>query len=111
MRLRVVSAGVIACVCLSARAQTTAPSFRNEVQPILTRVGCNAGACHGAAAGKNGFRLSLRGYDDEGDYRAITRNSVGRRILPEDPANSLFLLKPTGMVPHKGGVRAEVGSP
>jgi hypothetical protein len=94
-----------------ARGQTTAPSFRNEVQPILTRLGCNAGACHGAAAGKNGFRLSLRGYDDEGDYRAITRNSVGRRIVPEDPANSLFLLKPTGVLPHKGGTRIVVGSP
>ena len=86
-------------------------SFRNEVQPILTRAGCNSGGCHGAAAGKNGFKLSLRGYDDEGDYRTITRHAVGRRILPEDPANSLFLLKPTGAVPHKGGVRVELQSP
>ncbi len=87
------------------------PSFRNDVQPILTRLGCNAGACHGAAAGKNGFKLSLRGYDDDGDWKTITRHAIGRRIIPEDPAKSLFLLKPAGAVPHKGGVRFQVGSP
>jgi hypothetical protein len=96
---------VAAC---TARADV---SFRNDVQPILTRAGCNSGACHGAAAGKNGFKLSLRGYDDEGDWKAITRSAFGRRIVPEDPANSLFLLKPTAAVPHKGGVRFQVGSP
>src|ERR1700709_2631555 len=107
---RLVIVVLVSLGAIDARGQTTAPSFRNEVQPILTRLGCNAGACHGAAAGKNGFRLSLRGYDDEGDYRAITRNSVGRRIVPEDPANSLFLLKPAGVLPHKGGTRIVVGS-
>lgn len=101
---------ILLAVALShaARAQV---SFRNEVQPVLTRAGCNSGGCHGAAAGKNGFKLSLRGYDDEGDYRAITRHAMGRRIVPEDPAGSLLLLKPTGMSPHKGGVRIQVGSP
>jgi hypothetical protein len=88
-----------------------APSFMNDVQPVLTRSGCNSGGCHGAAAGKNGFKLSLRGYDDEGDFRAITRSALGRRVTPEDPANSLLLLKPTGAVSHKGGVRISVGSP
>jgi hypothetical protein len=101
---------VITALVVSFQARADV-SFRNEVQPILTRAGCNSGACHGAAAGKNGFKLSLRGYDDEGDFRAITRSAVGRRILPEDPANSLFLLKPTGAVPHKGGVRLAVDSP
>src|SRR6186997_42740 len=52
-------------------------SFRNHVQPVLAKFGCSSGACHGAAAGKNGFRLSLRGYDDEGDFIALTRNSMG----------------------------------
>src|SRR3984957_15402149 len=70
------------------------PSFRNDVQPILMSAGCSSGACHGAAAGKNGFRLSLRGYDNEGDYRALTRNSMGRRINFAEPEKSLFLLKP-----------------
>ena len=57
-------------------------SFRNDVQPVLTKAGCNSGACHGAAAGKNGFHLSLRGYDDEGDYWTLTRQFLGRRINP-----------------------------
>ncbi|HZE96254.1 MAG TPA: DUF1553 domain-containing protein [Planctomycetota bacterium] len=80
-------------------------SFRNHVQPILARFGCSSGACHGAAAGKSGFKLSLRGYDDEGDYATMTRHALGRRVNLEDPGRSLLLLKPTGAVPHKGGVR------
>jgi hypothetical protein len=82
-----------------------AHSFRNHVQPILARFGCSSGACHGAAAGKSGFKLSLRGYDDEGDYATMTRHALGRRVNLEDPGRSLLLLKPTGAVPHKGGVR------
>jgi len=85
-------------------------SFRNHVQPVLAKAGCSSGACHGAAAGQGGFKLSLRGYDNEGDWRAITRNALGRRIVLSDPARSLFLLKPTGAVPHKGGKRFEVDS-
>ena len=85
-------------------------SFRNQVQPVLARFGCSSGACHGAAAGKNGFKLSLRGYDDEGDYLAITRHAQARRINLSDPGRSLVLLKPTSAVPHKGGVRFEPGS-
>ena len=85
-------------------------TFRNHVQPILAKTGCSAGACHGAAAGQNGFRLSLRGYDDEGDYLSLTRHALGRRIIPADPARSLLLLKPTGAVPHKGGTRFETNS-
>src|SRR6266511_2119146 len=84
-------------------------TFRNHVQPVLARFGCSSGACHGAAAGQNGFKLSLRGYDDEGDYLALTRNALGRRIIPADPGRSLLLLKPTTAVPHKGGKRFEVG--
>jgi len=84
--------------------------FRNQVQPILARYGCSSGACHGAAAGKNGFRLSLRGYDDEGDYRAITRHAQGRRITLTDPGSSLLLLKATNAVAHKGGKRFDVES-
>ncbi|MFN0078931.1 MAG: DUF1549 domain-containing protein [Prosthecobacter sp.] len=87
------------------------PSFRNTIQPILTRYGCAMGACHGAAAGQGGFRLSLRGFDDEGDWISITRSANGRRLTMEDPARSLFLLKATKMVPHKGDKRFEVNSP
>ncbi|HET6425243.1 MAG TPA: DUF1549 and DUF1553 domain-containing protein [Planctomycetaceae bacterium] len=80
-------------------------SYRNQVQSVLSKTGCNMGACHGAAAGKNGFRLSLRGYDPEGDYLTLTRQARGRRIVPHDPGRSLLLTKPTGAIPHKGGLR------
>lgn len=86
-------------------------SFRNQVQSVFAKAGCNSGACHGAAAGKNGFKLSLRGYDADADYFAITRQARGRRIAPADPARSLLLTKPTGAIAHRGGVRFEVDSP
>ncbi len=85
-------------------------SFRNHIQPVLAKNGCSAGACHGAAAGQNGFKLSLRGFDDEGDYLTLTRSALGRRIIPSDPGRSLMLLKPTTAVPHKGGKRFETNS-
>jgi hypothetical protein len=85
-------------------------SFRNHVQPVLAKMGCSAGACHGAASGQNGFKLSLRGYDNEGDFLALTHQALGRRVIPSDPGRSLMLLKPTAAVPHKGGKRFEVGS-
>src|SRR5262245_60108068 len=85
-------------------------SFRNHIQPVLAKNGCSSGACHGAAAGQNGFKLSLRGYDDEGDYLALTSGALGCRIVPSDPGRSLMLLKPTGAVPHKGGKKFEVDS-
>jgi hypothetical protein len=91
--------------------ESNAPwSFRNHVQSVLTKAGCNSGACHGAVAGKNGFKLSLRAYDPEADFLMITRQSRGRRIVPSDPGRSLFLMKPTGAVPHKGGLRFAVDS-
>ncbi|MBI1388668.1 MAG: DUF1553 domain-containing protein [bacterium] len=78
-------------------------SFANDVQPALTKIGCNAGACHGAAAGKNGFKLSLRGYDHQHDYNVLTRQAKGRRVLIAEPDASLMLQKPSGGVPHGGG--------
>jgi hypothetical protein len=74
-------------------------------------MGCNSGACHGAAAGKNGFGLTLRGYDPAADYDTITRQAGGRRVNKMEPAKSLILLKPTETVPHMGGRRFPVGSP
>ncbi len=85
-------------------------SFTNHVIPVLTKMGCNSGACHGAAAGKNGFSLTLRGYDPVADYEAITRQAGGRRVNKVEPAKSLLLLKPTEVVPHMGGKRFEPGS-
>ena len=80
-------------------------SFRNQVLPVLAKQGCNMGACHGALAGKGGFRLSLRGYDPEADFYAITREARGRRVETADPGRSLLLAKPSGAVAHKGGLK------
>ena len=85
-------------------------SFRNHVIPVLTKAGCNQGACHGALAGKNGFKLTLRGYDPEVDYDTLTRQSVGRRISMSQPSHSLMLLKPTMAIPHGGGKRFDTNS-
>jgi hypothetical protein len=85
-------------------------SFRNNVIPVMTKVGCNQGACHGALAGKNGFKLTLRGYDPDVDYDTLTRQSVGRRVSLADPASSLMLLKPTFTIPHGGGKRFSTDS-
>ncbi len=86
-------------------------SFRNDIQPVLMRAGCNAGACHGAASGKNGFALSLFGYDPGKDYLNLTRDARGRRMDASTPEESLMLLKPTGAVDHEGGERIEKGDP
>jgi Protein of unknown function (DUF1553)/Protein of unknown function (DUF1549) len=85
-------------------------SFRHEVMPVLTRAGCNAGACHGYSLGKNGFKLSLRGADPALDYRALVRDSYGRRLDFQSPDASLVLAKARGDVPHEGGVRFRRGS-
>lgn len=84
--------------------------FEAHVQSIFSRQGCNSGACHGALAGKGGFKLSLRAYDSRTDHDHITRQDRGRRIEPADPGRSLILAKPSGAIPHKGGLRLEEGS-
>jgi hypothetical protein len=84
--------------------------FGNHVQSILARSGCNMGACHGALAGKGGFRLSLRGYDPETDHFNITRQDLGRRIELSDPGMSLLLAKPSGRIEHRGGLRLKPDS-
>ena len=101
----------IAPIASHAVAPASPVSFRKHVIPVLTKMGCNSGACHGAAAGKNGFALTLRGYDPEADYDTITRAAAGRRVNKLEPAKSLLLLKPTETLPHMGGKRFEVGSP
>src|ERR1700748_1712395 len=95
----------------AARASAAEISFRNQTQPILARYGCSAGACHGAAAGQGGFKLALRGYDNEGDYLTITRSAKGRRVSLEAPERSLLLLKSTKTIAHKGGERFKMDSP
>ncbi len=80
-------------------------SFVNDVQPILTKLGCNQGACHGAQYGQGGFKLSLRAFDDPADYVALVRGAYGRRVHATDPAQSLLLAKPLMDAPHSGGRR------
>jgi hypothetical protein len=86
-----------------ASAAEAAPSFRQDVMPILFRAGCNAGTCHGSARGMDGFMLSLFGYDAKGDYFRIVNEMVGRRVNVAVPEQSLLLRKATGAVPHTGG--------
>ena len=85
-------------------------SFALDIMPVLTRTGCNTGSCHGAARGKDGFRMSLFGFDPQGDYQRITREIGVRRINLAIPDKSLMLLKSVGSVPHTGGKRMEPGS-
>src|SRR5579884_4534634 len=89
----------------AARVQAESVSFRNDVMAVLSRAGCNQGACHGNQNGKNGFKLSLRGQDPDFDLDALTRDTLGRRTDRLHPADSLILAKATGTVPHEGGKR------
>ncbi|WP_145168899.1 DUF1549 domain-containing protein [Rubripirellula lacrimiformis] len=85
--------------------------YIRDVAPVLSRLGCNQGTCHGAQKGKNGFRLSLRGYDPEFDLRALTDDLSARRINAAAPEESLMLRKPLGTTPHQGGTLMTAGDP
>lgn len=85
-------------------------SFVRDIMPALSKIGCNAGTCHGSAKGKNGFKLSLRGYDPEFDYHSLVKDITGRRFNRADPDQSLMLLKPTQGIPHEGGQLFTKGS-
>src|SRR3954468_21729492 len=103
-----------ACAVLPAAARADVPlptggtlkqvDFERHVMGVLSKAGCNAGSCHGSFQGKNGFRLSLFGYDAEKDLLALTRAQGGRRTNLLEPDQSLMLLKAAGRVPHEGGV-------
>jgi hypothetical protein len=113
MNARIAPWVIAACCCsgtLGAAEQKEKISFIRDVEPILNKVGCTSGQCHGAAKGKNGFKLSLRGYDPEFDYEALLYDLSGRRFNRSDPARSLMLAKPTQQVAHGGGMRFEIGS-
>ena len=111
--LRVVAGGryATASVDVVRAHQPRPPSFRHDVAALLSKSGCNSGACHGNINGKGGFRLSLRGDDPTFDLATLTRDTFGRRTDLSDPSKSLILLKPTGQVPHEGGQRFSTGSP
>jgi hypothetical protein len=85
-------------------------NFGNQVVPVLTKLGCNSGGCHGKIQGQNGFRLSLLGFDPAFDYDNLLKEARGRRVFPANPDASLVLTKATGLAPHGGGKKMEVGS-
>src|SRR5687767_1253835 len=86
-------------------AQAPRVTFLRDVAPILNKTGCTSGACHGAAKGKNGFKLSLRGYDPQFDYESLLYDLSGRRFNRADPGKSLMLAKPSQEVAHGGAQR------
>ncbi len=98
-------------VTVQGVAANAAPTFVRDVNPVLSRLGCNAGTCHGAKSGKNGFKLSLRGYDPIYDVRAFADDHGSRRINVASPDDSLMLLKATGAVAHVGGQLTTPGQP
>jgi hypothetical protein len=83
-------------------------SFAREVEPILTRAGCNSGGCHGAQHGRGGFKLSLFGFDPTFDYLQIVQSNEGRRIVPNDPERSILLAKPALVMEHGGGEKLKL---
>ncbi len=91
-------------VTVSGLSETQTVSFVRDVAPGLSKLGCNAGTCHGAKDGQRGFKLSLRGYDYEFDHRALTDDIAARRFNRANPDQSLMLLKASGSIPHVGGV-------
>ena len=104
-----IALGILCLAALPVGADD-APSFLNEVVPVLTKMGCNSGSCHGKGLGQNGFKLSLRGYAPDADHRALVREFDGRRIDPTDPERSILIAKPSGQTPHEGGKLFGTGS-
>ena len=102
-----VRAVLVALIWMPVRAaigadETPTPpvAFTTDVRPLLTKLGCNSGGCHGKATGQNGFKLSLLGYEPAEDYESLVREARGRRLFPAAPEKSLVLLKATGTVPQ-----------
>ena len=103
LSLMTIFASLGTSVAALADSPSPVPSFRRDVMPVFFRAGCNAGTCHGSARGKDGFMLSLFGYDPRGDYERIVNEMIGRRVNTAVPEQSLLLLKATGAVSHTGG--------
>jgi hypothetical protein len=106
------AAGGTHTVQVTVRGVAAAPriSYFNQVMPIISKAGCNAGACHASQYGKGGFKLTVFSFDPNQDHFNIVRDQYSRRVNFQEPARSLFLLKPTGTVPHGGGRRIQPGS-
>jgi Protein of unknown function (DUF1553)/Protein of unknown function (DUF1549) len=105
LTLRAADKTVSVTVTVKDQAKANAVSFRNDVIAAFNVGGCNMGACHGTPSGKNGFKLSLRGFDPGADFLQLTREQFGRRTDSQNPEQALILLKGLGRVPHEGGSR------
>ncbi len=103
LQLEVGGQSVVVPVSVSGLGESFQPDYLRDVVPVMAKLGCNQGTCHGAAQGKNGFKLSLRGYDAIADLRAFTDDHASRRANTASPDDSLMLLKATATVPHMGG--------
>lgn len=103
LKIQFQNASASLAVQVTPAAANVSYDFIRDVNPVMTKLGCNAGTCHGAQAGKNGFQLSLRGYDPVGDIRALSDDLSARRLNPAAPDASVMLLKPIGAIPHEGG--------
>ncbi len=105
-------AGMLLILTAPVFADDQPVSFVNDVMPVLTKAGCNSGACHAKAnGGQKGFQLSMLGFDPSEDYEHLVKENRGRRLFPAAPENSLILTKASGAVPHGGGIRLSKGSP
>ncbi len=101
--------GAFATASVSVKQFDSPPpiNFRNNIVPVFTKFGCNAGGCHGKSGGQNGFALSLLGFEPEDDYQFVVKEGRGRRVFPAAPKQSLLLQKASGSVPHGGGALLE----
>lgn len=110
MSLKRAALFALACAIAGTACAAERLDFRTRILPVLTKSGCNTGACHGSAAGQGGFKLSLLGYDPLQDHQNITRELGGRRLDVASPARSLILRKPTDELDHEGGRRIKPDS-
>jgi Protein of unknown function (DUF1549)/Protein of unknown function (DUF1553) len=108
-KITVQTGGISATIPVTVKEFTAGVpvNFANQVVPIFTKLGCNAGACHGKSGGQNGFRLGLLGFDPALDYETLVKEGRGRRVFPAAPEASLLLTKATATVPHGGGKRLD----
>jgi len=105
VRVRVGDHGLQVPVEVHGSAGRERFDFAADVEPLLSRYGCNSSGCHGKAEGQNGLKLSVFGFDPRADYEALVMQARGRRVFPADPRRSLLLQKASGAVPHGGGAR------
>jgi hypothetical protein len=105
LRIRCAGRTLTVPITITDAATRRPISFKLDVMPVFTKAGCNQGSCHGTSRGKDGFHLSLFGFDPDGDYFRLTREQLGRRVNLAFPEESLIMRKGLGAVQHTGGVR------